>query len=117
MKLSATQIDAGDSGELLHFGFYDSELTYGVGLTKFHEENRIELMVADQSVYDLEDAKIIFKPEYFELNLKKGTIREIDGEDNYLIRYSKMENEIYFERLKYLKQIVEGREDIELEHS
>ena len=68
MELNATNFDASDNGEFLQFGFNDHEKEYGFGFSRLHNEDRIEMMVADQSVYDLERAEISFKPDRFTIN-------------------------------------------------
>jgi hypothetical protein len=85
VELTATDFTALDNGEFLDFGFYDQTKTYGFGFTRLHGDVRIELMVADQSVYDLNNANMSFHPDYFEITLPQGTIKKEGGEDYYLI--------------------------------
>ena len=119
MKLHATEVQALDEERsLLSFGFWDENQTYGVGFSEDDwDHNRIELMVSNQSVYDLEDASILFTPEYFELKLKDGTIRKTDGEDQYKIYYEKLSNEKYNHMKKVLTKLIEGRDDIKVQYS
>ncbi len=119
MKLNATQVES-QNGEkhLLSFGFYDENQTYGVGFSADEwDENRIELMVADQSVYDLKNASILFTPKYFQLTLEIGTIRENDGEDLYQIYYEELSAEKYLSMKIALLEILKGRKDIEVKYS
>ena len=111
MKLNATEVQSEDSErQLLSFGFYDESQTYGVGLIQDEwDENRIELMVADQSVYDFKNASILFTPKYFELALEKGTIRESDGEDLYQIYYEELSAKQYGSMRVTLLKILKER--------
>lgn len=116
MKLAATEFHASDNGEFLDFGFYDHDKLYGFGFTRLHGEHRIELMVADQSVYDLEQAEIWFATEGFEIRLPPGTINKRDGDDHYTISYDEMSEEVFEKGLHLLRQIVEGHPKIRLLH-
>jgi hypothetical protein len=117
VKLKATKFSAADNGEFLDFGFYDHHRTYGFGFTRSHGDNRIELMIADQSVYDLVEAKITFQFDRFEIELPKGTIRTEDGEDQYLITYKELSRERYNEALDLLRAILEVNPNVLLQHS
>jgi len=119
MKLYATDITATDGiNQLLSFALWDEKQFYGIGFIKDElDKNRIELMVSDQSVYDLKDASILFTAEYFELKLKDGTIRATDGEDIYQIYYERLTNQKYSEMKSVLTKLMELREDIKVEYS
>lgn len=119
MKLNASQIHSeNDESQLLSFGFYDENQIYGVGLIQDEwDKKRIELMVADQSVYDLKNASISFTPEYFELTLEDGTISENDGEDLYQIYYEELSKEKYNQMKQTLIEILKERSDIEVNYS
>ena len=97
MKLYATHIDAENIGTtIVSVGFWDDNQTYGVGFSVDDDDtSRVELMVSDQSVYDLKIADIYFSPGYFELILPKETINILDGDDVYQIYYSKLSDEKY----------------------
>ena len=106
MEFKATDIDSEDNGELISFGFYSHDITYGLGLSRLHSEGRIELMVADQSVYDLKKADITFLKDAFKMTLPSGTIKEIDGDDYYKITYEPVDNSNYHIYLNHLKAIL-----------
>ncbi len=117
MEFKATDIGSEDNGELISFGFYSYEITYGLGFSRFHSEARIELMVADQSVYDLEKAKIIFQNDTFEMTLPPGTIKEIDGDDYYKITYDLIDGANYKTYLNHLKAILSVNNHVSLSRS
>ncbi len=108
MELTATEFDVADNGEFLTFGFYDNERLYGFGFSRVHGENRIEMMIADQSVYDLEQADIRFSKDLFEISLPSGTIDSLDGDDHYKISYKEMSQEVFERSLRYLQRIISG---------
>ena len=119
MKLYATDISSTDGiNQLLSFALWDEKQFYGIGFIKDEtDKNRIELMVSDQSVYDLKDASILFAADYFELRLKDGTIRSADGEDIYQIYYERLTNEKYRQMKRVLMELTEQRDDIKVEYS
>jgi hypothetical protein len=117
VEFKATDIDSEDNGELISFGFYSHEITYGLGFSRFHSEARIELMVADQSVYDLEKAEIIFLNDAFEIILPPSTIKEIDGDDYYKITYDPIDDFNYRINLNHLKKILSDNKRVSLSHS
>jgi hypothetical protein len=117
VEFKATDIGSEDNGELISFGFYNHEITYGLGFSRFNSEARIELMVADQSVYDLGKAEIIFKKDAFELTLPSGSIKEIDGDDYYKITYDLIDDINYNVYLNHLKAILSVNKHVSLSHS
>ena len=117
MEFTADHIGSENNAENVSFGFYSNERMYGVGFCRIHSENRIELMVADQSVYDLKQAEIIFFENSFELKLPKGTIKNSDGDDYYKINYSNLKKNEYQSYLIDLKAILEVNRNVDLIHS
>lgn len=115
--LNASEFSALDNGEFLDFGFYDQEQTYGFGFTRVHGETQIEIMVADQSIYDLIEATICFKPDEFSIVFPKGTIKPVDGDDEYHIRYELLSPEKYENALALLRNLLKGQSNVELECS
>ena len=117
MDLNASHFTYFDNVEFLEFAFYDEDKAYGISFTRLHGDQRVELMVSDQSLYDLEKAEISFRPAEFEISLPVGTIRNEDGEDWYKVSYQIMSDEEYEKALSFLKGIIQSKSDIRLLHS
>lgn len=122
MKLNATEYVAHDNGELYEFAFYDENalepgIGFGLGFTRLHGQKDIELMLADQSIYDLKDARIEFHPTVFKLGLPQGSISPCDGGNEFEVVYEKLNADKYRDMLHYLKKILADRADIDLKHS
>ena len=112
MNLKASDFSASDNGEFIDFGFYDKDLTYGFGFSRIHGDKRIGMMVADQSIYDLTEAEIRFTPYEFSIELQKGTIKPIDGDDVYHISYGTLSSDIYQRSLALLKNLLKDKSSV-----
>ena len=73
MELSASAVAINDPG-LIAVSFYDRKRLYGVTLSAVPGQDGIELMVADQSCYQMKSARIELRDGRFRLTLPPGTI-------------------------------------------
>ena len=113
MELSAHPV-AFKNGDLIVVSFYDQQQLYGVSLSRELGQPGIELMVADQSCYELSSGQVQLSKDKMHLMLPPGTIDRVDGEDEYVVRFTECTSAEYDTLHSHLREILEGNDHVVL---
>jgi hypothetical protein len=97
---------------LLCVTFYDHEKQYGFSITRNIGDVELEVMVADQSCYRLDDFDLDIGPGRLQVTLPLGTIDSVDGgDDHFNIDYDCTDEE-YVELIRVLEQLFADKDGL-----
>lgn len=95
---------------------FDKEKNYCFSLSRFPDENEIEVMVLDQINYKVDDLSVLLRNSTLTVTLNQAVAAKLDGHLNYTIDLVGIDGSGVSLLCDALRKIFEGKHGLRFEH-
>lgn len=110
---SATPFD--DHYQMALLYCFDQDQNYCFSLSRFPDEDEIEVMVLDQVNRKVNDLSVVLKGSTLDISLDDNLAAQLDGHSSYTIRLDGIEDHTMETLRDALRKIFEGKHGLRIE--